>query len=360
MLKFIYLFITTLLGMNFILVVGFVYERKYTSIIMKVKLEQLKQLTKKALLRYGYSDEEAIIIEEVLLYAQLRGNNQGVVKLTGKGIPKRDNAKKPEVVKETPVSALYDGNKTHAMLVLNKVTETAIEKAKRSGVGIVGNFNSSESTGALGYYVNKIAKEGLIGIAFASAPFQTTAPFGSTEALFCTNPMAYGIPTEGDPIILDMSTSAMAYYGLIEAKMAGKMVSLDIGYDKDGNPTKDPAEIMSGALKTFGGHKGSGLALIVQIFAGALVQADSFKTGSDNAGNLIMAIDPEILTSREVFIKEVSSIIKRVKSARKLPGVSEIMIPGESSNQFNKSVLDSGEIEIEDNLYNELTKVTTS
>lgn len=324
---------------------------------MRVKLDELKNLTQKAVFKYGYTDKEAKVIQDILLYAQLRGNNQGVVKLIGNGIPKREKAASPKIVKETPVSALFDGNETNAMVVMNLVTETAIEKAKKSGIGIVGNFNTTESTGALGYYVSKVAKEGLIGIAYASAPFQTTAPYGSTEARFCTNPVAYGIPTENDPIILDMTTSAMAYYGLIEAKTAGKMVPEDTGYDKDGNPTQDPAEIMSGALKTFGGHRGSGLALIGQIFAGALVQAESFNSDSDNAGNLVMAIDPEVLTSREAFTKEVSSIIERVKSARKAEGVSEILIPGERGNSFNAEVLASGEIEVEDNLYNELKKV---
>src|SRR3989344_1424295 len=340
--------------MNFILVVGFVYERKYTSNIMKIQLEELKNTTRKAILKYGYSEDEAKIIEEILLYAQMRGNNQGVVKLIGKGIPKREGVDDPKIVKETPVSALFDGNKTHAMIVMDQVVNTAIQKAKETGVGIVGNFNTAESTGAMGYYASKIAKEGLIGIAYASAPFQTTAPYGSTEALFCTNPMAYGIPTENDPIVLDMTTSSMAYFGLIEAKTANKKVPEGIGYDKEGNPTSDPGEIMIGALKAFGGHRGSGLALIVQIFAAVWVQAESFHTGSDNAGNLVMAIDPEILTSKEEFIKGVSEIIKRIKSARKLDGVSEIFIPGERGNALNTKVIASGEIEIEDNLYNAL------
>ena len=324
---------------------------------MKIKVDELKKLTKKIILGYGYVDSEAVIIQDVLLYAQLRGNNQGVVKLIGKGIPKREKAATPKIVKETPVSALFDGNETHAMVVMNLVTETAIDKAKKSGIGIIGNFNTTESTGALGYYANKVAKEGLIGIVYASAPFQTTAPYGSTEARFCTNPVAYGIPTENDPIILDMTTSAMAYYGLIQAKTAGKTVPDGTGYDKDGKPTQDPAEIMSGALKTFGGHRGSGLALIGQIFAGALVQAESFNSDSDNAGNLVMAINPEILTSKEAFAKEVSSIIKRVKAARKAEGVTEILIPGERGNSFNTEVMASGEIEVEDNLYRELEKV---
>lgn len=325
---------------------------------MKIQLDELQQVVKKAVLHYGYTEKEAHVILEVLLYAQFRGNNQGVVKLIGKGIPKREGASSPKIVKETPVSALIDGSMTHAMIVMDVVVNTAIAKAKKSGIGIVGNFNTTESTGAMGYYAQRIAREGFIGIAYASAPFQTTAPDGSTEALFCTNPMAYAIPTDGDPIVLDMSTSAIAYYGLIEAKTANRKVAPGLGYDKDGNPTQDPAEIMSGAIKTFGGHKGSGLALIVQIFAGALVQADSFNSDSDNAGNLVMAIDPEILTTKEAFIKEVTSIVKRIKSARRAEGVNEILIPGERGNTFNTQVVESGEIEIEDNLYNELKKVS--
>lgn len=323
---------------------------------MKITLPELQQLVEKSLAHYGYSSDEIAVISKILLYAQLRGNNQGVVKLIGKGIPKRDGAEPPTIVKETPVSALFNGNNTHAMLVMNVMTDTAIEKAKKSGVGIVGNFNTSESTGALGYYVKRIADCGLIGMAFASAPFQTTAPYGSTEARFCTNPMAYGIPTENTPIVLDMSTSAIAYYGLIEAKTANKTLPEGIGYDAVGQPTQNPTEIMSGAIKAFGGHKGSGLALIVQIFAGALVQADSFDNESDNAGNLVMAIDPEILTSREAFKREVSSIVSRIKSARKLDGAADIFLPGERGDVVTGKVMETGEIEIEDHLLEELRK----
>ena len=227
-------------------------------------------------------------------------------------------------------------------------------KAKKIGVGIVGNFNSSESTGALGYYTSKIAETGLIGIAYASSPFKTTAPYGSTEALFCTNPISYGIPTTRKPIILDMTTSTMAYYGLIEAKTAGRSVSEGVGYDKEGHNTSDPAAIMAGALRTFGGHRGSGLALIGQIFAGALVGADSFDNESENAGNLIIAIDPSIMLDENEFLTEVSRIQSVIKSARKAEGISEIFLPGERGDRLTQHVLKTGEIEIEENLWKQL------
>ena len=324
---------------------------------MKIKISELSKLVENALKFYGYNQDESKTILDVLMYAQLRGNNQGIVKLIGKGIPKRGGGQAPKIVKETPVSALVDGNKTHAMVVMNHITDLAIKKAKEFGVGIAGNFNTSESTGALGYYVKRIADKGLIGIAFSSSPFQTTAPHGSNEARFCTNPMAYGIPTTGDAILLDMTTSAIAYYGLIEASTAGKQIQKGVGYDSEGNDTTDPAKIMSGALKTLAGHKGSGLAFVVQVLAGTFVRADSFNSDSSNAGNLVIAIDPNIFVSSDEFKKKVSDITSKVKSSRKVKGVDEILVPGERGNKLTKERLNLGEIVVEDNLLTKLKEV---
>ena len=114
---------------------------------------------------------------------------------------------------------------------------------------------------------------------------------------------------------------------------------------------------MTGSIRPFGGYKGSGLALVVQILAGALVQAETAKPESENWGNLIMAIDPGILSVREDFTKEVSAIVQKVKSARKAVGVTEILVPGEKARTFHSGVMVAGEIEIEDNLLNQLRSV---
>ncbi|HRI05668.1 MAG TPA: Ldh family oxidoreductase [Candidatus Dojkabacteria bacterium] len=324
---------------------------------MKISLTELQELVNKALVKYGYNDEEVKVLSEILMYAQMRGNNQGIVKLIGNGIPKNMNGKPYEVVKDTPVSALVNGNYTHAMVVMDAITDLAIEKAKASGIGIVGNNNTAESTGAIGYYASKIAKAGFIGLAFSSAPFQTTAPHGSTEALFCTNPLAYAIPMEDGEIVFDMTTSAVAYYGLIEAKTQGTLLADNYGYDADGNDTNDPVKIMGGAIKTMAGHKGSGLALLVQVLAGSLVGAESFNSSSDNGGNLVIAIDPNILSQSDDFKKDVTNIVKRIKSSKPVNTENEVMYPGERGNQATKNVIDSGYIEVEDNLLNELKKV---
>lgn len=331
---------------------------------MKVKLNHLKDLTRKAILKYGYNDQEAKIIEEVLLYAQLRGNNQGIVKLIGPGIPKAEDTGEIKIEKETKLSALINGHKNHAMIVVNKAVDIAIQKAKEHGIGIVGVNHINTSSGAIGYYAKRIARENLVGMVFAGSP-PTVATEGSYEPIFGTNPLAIGIPSKKDPLVLDMATAAMAYFGVIEAKTAGKSLPEGIAYDKEGNLTQDPAKVLDGgALRTFDkGYKGAGLSMMVQILTGPLVGASFTGIGdvaNNWSGHLVIAIDPEILGGLKAITTGVAQMIEKVKSTKKLPNVKEILIPSERGDKMTKEVLDAGEIEIEDNLYNELKRVATS
>ena len=324
---------------------------------MKVKIAELRELGLKALQKFNYSPEESKTILEILLYAQLRGNNQGIVKLIGIGYPKHPEAKPFEIVKETKLSTLINGHLSPAMIVLKKATELTITKAKEHGFGICGTNNTNSSTGAIGYYANEIAKEGLIGFVFAGSP-ELVATHGSFEPVFGTNPLAVGVPSEEEPIVLDMATAAMARYGLIEAKTTGRSIPDNTAYDKEGNVTTDPAAALEGAIMTFDrSYKSAGLAMIIEILTGSLVGAAFTGIGdSNNWGNLVFAIDPDLLTDIETFKKDISAMIKKVKGAKKLPGVKEIYIPGERGNNLARKRLAAGEIEIEDNLYNELQK----
>jgi LDH2 family malate/lactate/ureidoglycolate dehydrogenase len=328
---------------------------------MKIKMPKLKELSRKALLKYGYTSKDADIILEMLMYAQLRGNNQGIVKLIGNGIPKSKEAKKPTVEKETPASALINANATMEAIALEQAVKLVVKKAKKMGIAIVGVHNGRGSSGAIGHWSRKVANKGLIGITMSSYPIGSIPPHGSYEPLFCTNPIAWGVPKKGEPIVLDMATAAIAYYGLVEAKTAGVKVEKGLGYDKEGNETTDPAKLMEGATKPFDkGFKGAGLALMVQIIGGALVGAD-FNTGKmDNDGNVVIAIDPNALVGTKRFIKETTKMAKAIKSAKKLPGVDEILVPGERGDRIREKVLATGEIEVEDNLLSELKKFVES
>lgn len=325
---------------------------------MKISVKELEGLTARAIENYGYRDKEIHVIMDVLLYAQMRDNNQGVVKLIDKGIPRDPQAGEIVVEKETPISARINGNKNHAMIVVSKAVNIVEEKARNHGFAIAGTYNTNTSSGAIGYYASRLARQGLIGFTFSRSP-ERVAVYGSYEPVFGTDPLAVAIPTESDPIILDMSTAATSYFGLVEAVTAGKDIPADFAYDAQGLPTTDPQKAIAGAIRSFDrSYKGSGLAMVCEILAGPLVGAAFCGIGNSkgNWGHLVFAIDPELLSNRQELAKNVSAMMSKVKSTKKLPGVEEIFLPGEKENRLARERMESGMIDIEDNLLAALRK----
>lgn len=322
---------------------------------MIISCQELSKLAKKAILKYGYSDEEAEIILDMLMYAQLRGNDQGIVKLIGEGLPKHEKAQSPTIEKETATTAIINGNLSMEAIALEQAVTLVIGKAREMGIAIVGTHTGHGSSGAMGYWSRKIADAGLIGVSMSSYPFGIVPPHGSYEPLFCTNPIAWGIPTEDEPIVFDMSSSGISYYGLVEAKTKGVQVAEGLGYDKEGRETTDPAEILGGAIRPFDqGIKGAGLALMVQIIGGALVGGD-FLNESDHDGNVVIAIDPGAMIGTQRFLEETTKMTEAVRQAKKLDGVEEVMVPGERGDRIRSAILESDEIEVEENLLKSLT-----
>ncbi|MEZ4667023.1 MAG: Ldh family oxidoreductase [Anaerolineae bacterium] len=326
---------------------------------MKIRVDDLKNTTLKVLARSGYPTDEAETILDVLMYAQLRGNNQGVVKLIGAGMPRDPNCTPITVTRDTKVSALVDGGHNSGMVVVQYALELAMKKAEDHGFGIVGTNNTNSSTGAIGYYASKATEAGYIGLIFAGSG-EYVAMHGAYEPIFGTNPLAIGIPTQGKPVVFDMATSAIARFGIVEAKTAGRSIPDDVAYDNDGNATTDPAAALGGAIRAFGGYKGAALAFMVEVLTHELVGTTHDAQGKKvDWGNLIMVIDPELLVDRDTFAKQVSELVMRVKATRKLPGIEEILIPGERGNAVLDAALASGEIEIEEGLWMALQKATS-
>ena len=319
---------------------------------MKITINEHEKLTSQALKNSGYNAEEIRIMTNVLLYAQLRGNNQGVVKLIGQGMPRNPNAGEIKIVKETPISARIDGSQNQAMVVMGKAVTVAIEKAKKSGFAIVGTFNTSTSSGAVGYYATRIAQEKLIGFVFGRST-ERVAMYGSYEPVFGTNPIAIAVPAKPAPVVLDMSTAAITFFGLVEARTAGKKIPDDLAYDAQGNHATDPAAAIQGAIRSFDrSYKGSCLGMMAEILAGPLVGAAFAGIGNSkqNWGHLVFAIDPGLLMGCSEFISNVGSMIEKIKATKKLPGVEEIFVPGEREAQLSRQYEKSGEIDIEENL----------
>ena len=325
---------------------------------MKISTEELNRLTVNALRNQGYDAREIEIIRRILLYAQLRGNNQGVVKLIGKGMPKNRDAGEMKIEKETLLSIRLNGNQNHAMLVVHRAMEIVLEKAAESGFAIAGTCNTSTSSGAIGYFARKIADADFVGFVFSRAP-ERVAVHGSFKPIFGTNPIAISLPAKPTPVVLDMSTAAMSFYGVVEAQTAGLQLPEGVGYDSGGNMSTDPSAVIGGALRAFdGAFKGSALAMIVEALAGPFAGA-SFSGRQDsksNWGHLLFAIDPDLVGDRDEFQDNLAQLIQRVRGAERLPGHDRILMPGERGDSISRRIVETGVLDIEDALLEGLRK----
>jgi len=321
---------------------------------MKIKIAELREIIEKILSSKHYSPNEAAKIAEVLLFAELTGKNtQGILKLSGSEPAQDIEPKyKPKIVRETELSALVDGGGSAGPLPAQIAAEKVIEIAAKKGFAIVGMNNTFSSVGAIGFYARKIAKQNLIGIVAANSP-RTILHFGGIDPAYGTNPIAFGFPTQESPIVFDMASSAITWYGLVRAKALGEKLPDNVAVDKDGNITTNPEAAMNGAILPFDrSYKGSGLAMVVELLAGVLPGANYIFDEGD-WGTTFIAISPNLLMNTDEFKKRSSDLIKKVKSGRTQPG-KQIRIPGYDAEEEMEKLIASGEIEMEEKLLHDL------
>jgi len=320
---------------------------------MKVTLYDLKSTVLAGVAKLGYQGKDAQIISDVLLYAQMRGNNQGITKIATGGVPKASEVEELLVVKENKCGALISGG--HSMVALAKAADMAVELAATHGVGVVCSNHTFTSSGAIGYFSRQIAKRGYIGfVCVGNGDFSFVAPTGSAEAKLGTNPFSYAFPYSGGEVVFDTATAAMAYFGIVEAKLKGEPLPKGIGYDKAGNPTTDAAETLEGSIATFAGHKGFGLSLFVQLLGSAFSLAGiPGAHEEDGSGNFILALDPGLLASKDEYMQRSTELVNHIRSAKPLSGQA-VILPGEHGDAIASEAEASGEIEIADAIWQEL------
>lgn len=326
---------------------------------MKIKVTDLNEKVLAGIKKLGYTGQDAQIIADVLLYAQMRGSNQGITKIATGGVPKASDVIELEVVKENKCGVLLSGG--HAMVAMSKAGDMAVELAEKHGVGVVAINHNFTSSGAIGYFSRRIAKKGYIGfVSVGNGSFAIVAPSGSAEAKLGTNPLSYAFPYEGGEVVFDIATSAMAYFGIVEAKLRGEALPEGVGYDKDGKPSTDATEVLGGSVATFGEHKGFGLSLLVQLLGSAFTLSGiPGAHEEDGAGSFIMAIDPGLLAGKDEFMKRSTELVQSLKSAKPLPG-QKVLLPGERGDELAKQAEETGEIEIADTIWNELVNFVDS
>lgn len=319
---------------------------------MKVKVSELREKVLAGVTKLGYADKDAKVIADVLLCAQLRGNNQGITKIATGGVPKADDVEEYKVVKRNKCGAMVSGG--HAMVATSNAVKLATELAAEHGVGIVGSNHTFTSSGAIGFFARQIADAGYIGfVCVGTRPF--VAPTGSAEPKLGTNPLSYAFPTSKQSVVFDTATAAMAYFGVVEAKLKGERLPEGVGFDSEGIPTTNAAKVLDGSVSTFAGHKGFGLSLLVQLLGGPFTDAGFVGVNDEKgAGTFVLAIDPGLLVAKDQFLQEATQFVERIKSAKPLAGQADVLVPGERGDALAAQAEKSGEIEVADAIWSEL------
>ena len=294
-----------------------------------LSVAEATELAGKALRAIGFEAEPARVTTDHLVDAALCGHRYAGLPriLTLNEDPRTREPRSPvKVVHETEVSALLDGGNQVGYYAVHRATELAIEKARKSRIAVVGLYRSYLS-GRNAYYLEMIARSGLIGIHLASA-LPVVLPHGGAQAVFGTNPISFGFPTGGDPFIVDLGTAAMTRSEVILRRRLGLPLPEGIAIDAARRPTTDAAEALEGGIFTFGGHRGSALAFGIQAMC-LLAGAARARGKVQDYAFFFVVFDPAILMPAEEFGAELKELIEVVRAVPALDPDEPVRIPSE-------------------------------
>lgn len=312
--------------------------------IRRVPAATLRAFLVDALHACGLPEADAAIGAGAMLEADLIGSDaHGVFRLPTYVREVRRGAINPKaaikVIERSPATALIDGDRGMGHVVMTYAAKLAVELARQSGIGWVGTRRSNHA-GAGAIYAAIPLEHGMVGIYGAASSVNHMAPWGGTEALLGTNPIAVAIPAGNEaPVVLDIATSLASNGAIRTYALEGKpMPEGWVQNRKDGSPITDPTRINEGTYLPMGEYKGSGLSIIIGLLAGALNGASfgrdirdfAAPVGGDlNVGQFIIALDVARFLPLDTFKAEVDRHVRDLAASARLPGVDDIRVPGQ-------------------------------
>ncbi len=317
--------------------------------------ESLREFCKTIFMSYDLPEDEARTVADNLVMADLRGvYSHGVSRMpiyTKRLELKLFNARAGVRVKRTAAStAVIDGDNGMGAVIGLKAMDLACEMAAETGIGAVSVHNSNHY-GTAAYFLNRPISRGYIGGTCTNAGPAVT-PYGGCEPLLGTNPFGIGIPGgKNPPVIADLATSVTAKVKIVLADQRGEDIPLGFAVDSEGRPTTSPKAALLGALLPFGGHKGSAIAILVEVFASVLSGAKMLKQIPDfyrelNApsgyGHFFAAIDISRFMDFDQFQSRIELMIGMLKACRRAQGGSDILMPGELEANLEAERLKAG------------------
>ena len=298
--------------------------------------QQLHDLTAGIFCHAGAPLDLAEQVAEVLVDNHLAGHDShGILRIPeylksiadGEIVP----TARPEVIQETPVSALIQGHWALGQATGIFAADLAIAKAKAHQVAVVSVVQAAH-TGRLAAFTERAARQDVVMfMAIGTVDRPMTSPFGGAAAVLGTNPVAFSLPNPGGaPITLDIATSAIAAGKVKVAKARHENLPPDVIVDKHGNPSTNPKDFMDGGfLLPFGGHKGYALAVIAELLSGPLIGAESFPAVTQRSGIFIFAMKADLFRAMPDYAGALANRLGQIKAVPPAPGFQEVLVPGE-------------------------------
>ena len=320
---------------------------------MKVDIEELKNLCQGVLKKSGLSVDEAAIITDDYIDAELRGKPSHCLASFSMVVNDAQNRGILSVSSERGPVILFDGNGDIGRLVAYKAVDWAESVCQEFGIAVAGmkNIKRFATPGTVAW---RAAKKGMISLVFEYGGKAFMAPYGGSDAVMSTNPIGIGIPTLHEPIILDMASSERAFFFISLAQKLGMDIPPTWGVDKDGKSTTDPSKV--NAIPPFGGYKGYGLAFMLEILTGPFLGVNVGLSGDlSQRGALCFFLSPSMFgVSFNDFHSRVQQFISDIKSSRLAEGHEHIFIPGEKGEGNRNKCIEEGVIELDEETYNVL------
>jgi delta1-piperideine-2-carboxylate reductase len=312
-------------------------------------LSDAESLAVRALARLGYAEDESHTIAAHLLDCELRGLTYSglarVLSIADRLAERPRTANRPEVVRDTPVSATIDAHDDIGYLAAPMAAGLVREKALATGIAAVA-VRDTWYTGMLSYFVEPLADAGLVAIAASNAsPWVAVA--GGSEPLVGTNPFAMAFPADGASIVWDIGTSAITHADAVLAGREGRQLPAGVAFGADGSPTTDPVGALAGALAPWGGHRGSGLAMAVQLLG---MHAGSAAHPPELAGfgMTIVAMRSDLFAEEGHLEREASAFAEAVRSSRPIDPAAPVRMPFDRSRALRDERRARGTIDVSD------------
>jgi delta1-piperideine-2-carboxylate reductase len=326
---------------------------------MRLTIRDAHQLAARVMATLGHDASDSELIADHLIDCELRGLSYGGLARAisiAERMERHGDCRRPiSILHQTPVSARLDGGDHIGYVVAHRATTIAIEKAEAAGIAVVG-ASDTWYTGMLSYYAEMAATRGLVSM-IASNASPWVAPYGATEGRLGTNPICFGFPSADEPIIFDAGTSAIIHAEVTLARRLGNDLPENTAFDRDGLATCDPTAALAGAFATWGGHKGSGLGIAVQLL-GILAGSPPIPPELAGFGYIIVAMRPDLMGPAETFRENVSAFAKSVRSARPVASNSPVRMPFDRSRLERQRRLSENAIEIPDVLVTQLARIS--